>query len=91
MSGHRPSIDRLFHSAVPWASSVTAVIMTGMGKDGAEGLLEMKQQGARTIGQDEQSSVVYGMPREAHLLGAVDEQLPLSRIAARILAVAGSD
>ncbi|MCB1046119.1 MAG: chemotaxis response regulator protein-glutamate methylesterase [Calditrichaeota bacterium] len=92
VSRHRPSVDVLFKSVARYGgANALGVIMTGMGKDGAEGLLEMKQQGARTIGQDEQSSVVYGMPREAHLLGAVDEQLPLSRIAARILAVAGSD
>lgn len=91
VSRHRPSVDVLFRSVAKYGgANAVGVIMTGMGKDGAEGLLEMKRQGARTIGQDEASSVVYGMPREAHALGAVDEQLPLGRIARRILDLAGS-
>ena len=85
VSGHRPSIDRLFHSAVPWASSVTAVIMTGMGKDGAAGLLALRRAGATTFGQDEASSIVYGMPRVAHDMGAVERQLPLPSIAGALL------
>lgn len=91
VSRHRPSVDVLFRSVARFGgANAVGVIMTGMGKDGAEGLLEMKQQGAATIGQDEASSVVYGMPREAFALGAVDEQQPLSRIARRILDLAGT-
>lgn len=65
------------------------VILTGMGKDGAQGLLRMRQSGARTIGQDEASCVVYGMPREAFLVGAVEEQSPLDDIARRALQAVG--
>jgi len=60
------------------------VILTGMGADGAKGLLEMRKAGARTIGQDEATSVVYGMPKSAFQLGAVERQSPLNRIAADI-------
>jgi two-component system chemotaxis response regulator CheB len=61
------------------------VILTGLGRDGAEGLLALRHAGAETIGQDEASSVVYGMPRAAFELGAVGRQLPLERIAERVL------
>lgn len=78
----RPSVDVLFHSVAKSAGKRTAAaILTGMGNDGAEGMLAMRKQGAFTIAQDEASSVVYGMPREAVLLGAISEVLPLSRIA----------
>jgi two-component system chemotaxis response regulator CheB len=77
----RPSVDVLFNSV---ASSVginaMGVILTGMGADGAKGLLNMKEKGSYTIGQDEATSVVYGMPREAYKIGAVTDQLPLDRI-----------
>jgi two-component system chemotaxis response regulator CheB len=83
---HRPSIDILFRSAAKRvARGATGVILTGMGKDGAAGLLEMKQAGARTIAQDESSSVVFGMAREAIRLQAADEVLPLGQIAPRLL------
>lgn len=86
---HRPSVDVLFNSA---ASAVgkkaIGVILTGMGKDGAQGLLRMRQAGARTFGQDESSCVVYGMPREAYLVGAVEEQYGLDEIARRVVAAA---
>lgn len=82
----RPSVDVLFNSV---ASSVginaMGVILTGMGADGAKGLLNMKEKGSYTIGQDEATSVVYGMPREAHKIGAVTEQLPLDRISEGII------
>lgn len=84
-SGHRPSVDVLFKSAVRFATDVTAVIFTGMGRDGAEGLLELRKAGATTIGQDEATSVVYGMPRVAAELGAVGTQYPLPKIAAAVL------
>ncbi|GAA0657310.1 two-component system chemotaxis response regulator CheB [Sphingomonas insulae] len=87
MSGHRPSVDRLFLSVARWAgASAVGAILTGMGADGAEGLKSMKDNGAMTIGQDEDSCVVYGMPAAARQIGAVTVQLPLSRIAARLLA-----
>lgn len=86
---HRPSVDVLFDSAAQLVGrKALGVILTGMGKDGAQGLLHMRQAGARTFGQDEASSVVYGMPREAALIGAVEEVLPLDALARRILATA---
>ncbi|WP_210357708.1 MULTISPECIES: chemotaxis response regulator protein-glutamate methylesterase [Sphingomonas] len=86
VSGHRPSVDRLFHSIARVASRDTVgVILTGMGADGAEGLKAMRAAGARTFGQDQESSVVYGMPQVAWQIGAVETQLPLSRIASRVL------
>lgn len=87
VSGHLPSVDALFHSAVGSAPKVVAALLTGMGRDGAEGLLALRKAGAATIGQDESSSVVYGMPRAAYEIGAVRQQLPLGEIAAAILKV----
>lgn len=83
---HRPSVDILFSSvaAVAGAAAV-GVLLTGMGADGAAGLLAMRRAGARTLAQDEASSVVYGMPREALALGAVEDVVPLSRLAERLL------
>ncbi len=81
VSGHCPSADILFSSVAEAAGSKAAgVIMTGMGADGAKGLLKMKKAGAYTIGQDKNSCVVYGMPMEACKLGACSEQQPLERI-----------
>lgn len=86
---HRPSVDVLFDSAATLVGrQAIGVILTGMGKDGAQGLLRMRQAGARTLGQDEASCVVYGMPREAFLIGAVEEQAALDDIARRTLAAA---
>lgn len=86
MNLHRPSIDVLFRSAAKCAGSgAIGVILSGMGKDGPAGLLEMKRSGARTLAQDEQTSVVFGMARDAIQLGAVDEILPLDGIGARLL------
>jgi len=85
VNGHRPSVDVLFGSVAQLRRPMTGVILTGMGKDGAKGLLAMRQAGARTLGQDEASCVVYGMPRAAFELGAVERQLPLSRMAPAIL------
>lgn len=85
-SGHQPSVDVLFHSVARVAGGdAVGAILTGMGADGAEGMLAMRQAGAVTIGQDESSSVVYGMPAVAHRIGAVVQQMPLRRIAARLL------
>jgi two-component system chemotaxis response regulator CheB len=87
VSRHRPSVDVLFRSAARYAGRNTVgVIMTGMGDDGASGMLEMKQAGAVTIAQDEATSVVFGMPNEAIKRGAVDIVLPLPQIAASMLA-----
>jgi two-component system chemotaxis response regulator CheB len=84
---HRPSVDVLFRSAARYAgSNAVAVIMTGMGDDGARGMLEMKEAGAATIAQDEATSVVFGMPNEAIKRKAVDIVLPLQAIAANMLA-----
>lgn len=86
VSRHRPSVDVLFRSVAQAAGpNSIGVIMTGMGDDGAEGLLEMKRAGAVTIAQDEASCVVFGMPKEAIDRGAVDEVIPLSRIPEVIL------
>ncbi|MCP4756288.1 MAG: chemotaxis response regulator protein-glutamate methylesterase [Proteobacteria bacterium] len=88
VSRHRPSVDVLFHSAAETAGkNAVGVIMTGMGGDGAKGLLAMRQAGARTIAQDEKSCVVYGMPREAVLNGAAERSVPLLEIAASILSM----
>lgn len=77
----RPSVDVLFESlARDCAPEVIAALLTGMGRDGAEGLLELRRAGARTIAQDEATSVIYGMPREAALLGAAERILPLCEI-----------
>jgi two-component system chemotaxis response regulator CheB len=87
VSRHRPSVDVLFRSAARYAGrNAVAVIMTGMGDDGARGMLEMKEAGATTIAQDEATSVVFGMPNEAIKRGAVDLILPLDAIAGSILA-----
>jgi two-component system chemotaxis response regulator CheB len=86
VSRHRPSVDVLFRSAAQAAGrNAVGVILTGMGDDGAAGLLEMRQAGAHTIAQDEASSVVFGMPREAIALGAAVEVLPLDRVAEAVL------
>ncbi len=86
VSRHRPSVDVLFRSvAVAAGQNAVGVIMTGMGDDGAQGLLEMKNAGALTIAQDEASCVVFGMPREAIARGAVDFILPLSHISQHAL------
>lgn len=82
VNGHCPSVDRLFSSVARSAGAhAVGVILTGMGRDGAQGLLEMRKAGARTIGQDEASSVVYGMPKAAWDVGAVEHQYSLDRIA----------
>jgi two-component system chemotaxis response regulator CheB len=83
---HRPSIDVLFDSAAKHAGkNAIGIILTGMGKDGAEGLLRMRRAGAHTLAQDEASCVVFGMPREAIALGAVDDVSPLGEVSRRVL------
>ncbi len=86
---HKPSVDYLFSSVAELKPrKMIGAILTGMGADGAKGLLELKKLGAHTIAQDEATSVVFGMPREAIKLGAADEVLPLDKIAERILVAA---
>lgn len=86
VGGHRPSVDVLFASvAHAFGARATGVILTGMGRDGAVGLKQMRDAGARTLGQDEATSVVYGMPKAAFELGAVERQTPLSGIGAAAL------
>ncbi|MCV0415606.1 MAG: chemotaxis response regulator protein-glutamate methylesterase [Brevundimonas sp.] len=88
VSRHRPSVDVLFRSAARAAGkNAMGVIMTGMGDDGARGLLEMKEAGAHTVAQDEATSIVFGMPREAIALGAADKVLALDHIARDIMQV----
>ncbi len=90
VSRHRPSVDVLFRSAAYSAgANAVGVIMTGMGDDGAHGLDEMKQAGAFTIAQDEETSIVFGMPKEAIARGCVDRVVPLQNIAAEMLHAAG--
>jgi two-component system chemotaxis response regulator CheB len=84
---HRPSVDVLFRSVAKCAGrNALGVIMTGMGDDGARGLLEMREAGAQTVAQDEDSCVVFGMPKEAIKLGAAERVLPLSRIPEALVA-----
>ncbi len=85
VNGHRPSVDVMFDSVVRLKRPMTGVILTGMGKDGAKGLLAMREAGGRTLGQDEATCVVYGMPKAAFELGAVERQLPLHRLSPAIL------
>lgn len=85
-SGHRPSVDILFHSVARRRPDAIGVILTGMGADGADGLLAMRRAGARTFGQSKASCVVYGMPRAAAELGAVERELSLSALPEAILA-----
>lgn len=86
VSGHCPSVDVLFESVSQTAANnAVGVILTGMGADGAKGMLEMKKKGAHTIGQNQETCVVYGMPMVAYNIGGVKEQLPLGAIADAIL------
>lgn len=90
ISGHRPSIDAMFESvAQRLGPAAIGILLTGMGQDGARGLLAIRRAGGRTIAQDESTSTVYGMPRAAADLGAAENILPLPRIAERALSAAG--
>jgi two-component system chemotaxis response regulator CheB len=91
-NGHRPSVDVLFASVAKCAGShAVGVILTGMGRDGATGLKTMRERGAATIGQDQATSVIYGMPRVAFEIGAVERQMPLNAIGEHILALCNLD
>lgn len=85
ISGHRPSVDSLFYSAVPVAPNVSAALLTGMGSDGAAGLLALRNAGAKTFVQDKESSVVHGMPSAALKLGASDHIVNIKGMAAALL------
>jgi two-component system chemotaxis response regulator CheB len=86
VNGHRPSVDVLFRSVAECVKSPTlGLILTGMGSDGADGLLQMRKNGAITFGQDASTSVVYGMPKVAHQMGAVSKVLPLPQIASEMI------
>ncbi len=88
VSRHRPSVDVLFRSAARYAGkNAVGVIMTGMGDDGARGMKELKEAGAHTLAQDEQSCVVFGMPNEAIRHGGVEKVLPLGKLSAEVLAL----
>lgn len=91
VNGHRPSVDVLFASVAKVAGAAAlGVVLTGMGRDGAQGLAAMRSAGASTIGQDEASSLIYGMPRAAFEAGAVERQLPLHAIGSAIIAKTAS-
>ncbi|MBO9467393.1 chemotaxis protein CheB [Tropicibacter sp. R15_0] len=85
VSGHLPSVDMLFKSGLRWAERISAALLTGMGKDGADGLLQLRKAGARTFAQDEASSVVFGMPRAAIENGAATAVLPIDKIGPALL------
>jgi two-component system chemotaxis response regulator CheB len=89
VSGHRPSVDVLFSSfSTAAGKNGIGIILTGMGQDGAAGLLEMRKAGARTLGQNEQSCVIYGMPKVAKTMGAVEAEWALTEIPRELLKLA---
>lgn len=85
ISGHRPSVDALFRSLLPVAPATVAGILTGMGRDGAEGMRALRDAGARTLGQTRETCVVYGMPRAAMELGGVEQEIGLTSMPETIL------
>ena len=90
VSRHRPSVDVLFDSVASFAGkNAVGIILTGMGADGAQGIKKMKENGAVTIAQDEKSSVVFGMPKQAIELGCIDFVLPLNQVAGKIIEIVG--
>ncbi|TMV93694.1 chemotaxis response regulator protein-glutamate methylesterase [Thioclava sp. BHET1] len=86
-SGHRPSVDILFESAVSFGSEIVSVLLTGMGRDGADGMLRLRRAGARCLAQNEASSVVFGMPRAALENGGAERAVALGEIAGEVLAL----
>ncbi|MDF1872051.1 chemotaxis-specific protein-glutamate methyltransferase CheB [Vannielia sp.] len=89
VNGHQPSVDHLFYSAQAFAKRVVAVLLTGMGRDGAEGMLALRRAGASSLAQDEHSSTVWGMPRVAWEIGAAEAQVSLDHMAAALLDLCG--
>ena len=87
VSGHRPSVDVMFDSLSELGSQVAAVLLTGMGQDGAVGLKRIRDRGGWAAAQDQDSSLVYGMPRAAAECGAVEEQLSLTNVAPRLVEI----
>jgi two-component system chemotaxis response regulator CheB len=85
VSRHKPSVDVLFDSLIPFAENVQAILLTGMGRDGAQGMLGLKESGARTLIQDKASSLIWGMPGKAYALNAHCEQISLANIASSII------
>lgn len=85
VSRHKPSVDVLFDSLIPFADNVQAVLLTGMGRDGAQGMLNLKEHGAHTVIQDKASSLIWGMPGKAYALNAHCEQVSLGNVARNIL------
>jgi two-component system chemotaxis response regulator CheB len=91
VNGHRPSVDVLFNSIQEYAGpDIVGAILTGMGRDGAAGLLALRKAGAKTLGQDEATCVVYGMPRVAFDMKAVERQVPIDQMAHAILTAGAS-
>ena len=92
VNGHRPSVDRLFNTlAASVGARTLGIVLTGMGRDGAKGLLALRAAGGRTLAQDEASSVIYGMPKAAFDIGAVERRLPLHKIASAALDICAAD
>ena len=91
VNGHRPSVDVLFNSAEPYAKKVVAGILTGLGVDGAAGLATLREAGARTVGQSKETCVVYGMPRAAAELGAIEHLLPINAVGPKLLSLCAQD
>lgn len=92
VNGHRPSVNVMMHSVAKYAAANSyGVMLTGMGSDGAEGLLAMKKAGAKTFGQNEETCVVYGMPKAAFDMGAIDVELPLHEIAKNLVHIIKKD
>jgi len=87
MTGHRPSVNTMMDSVAEVVNNkgTIAVMMTGMGSDGSDGILKMKKAGAKTIAQDEDTSVVYGMPKSAVAIGAIDKIIPVQEITKAVL------
>ena len=91
VSGHKPSVDVMFDSIAEQAASITvATILTGMGRDGAKGLLNLRDAGARTLGEHEDTCIVYGMPRKAFEIGAIEKMVRLPAMAEAILNICNS-
>ena len=86
--GHRPSVEVLFQSVAKYVgNNAVGVVLTGMGNDGADGLVSMRERGARTIAQDESTSVVFGMPKVAFERGGTDKLVPIHKVASEVMSM----